>query len=133
MEKSDSTPYKILLVDDEIDLLDLLQIQLEMEGYVCITAPNGQEALEVYKHESPDLVISDFNMPVMNGGELLKSVKEHTPNASFILFLSEGGTMTTQEALDLGATTILEKPFSHEHLIKAVSEALKNPHLSEAG
>ncbi|MCB0422388.1 MAG: response regulator [Bdellovibrionales bacterium] len=132
MEKNKFPVQHILFVDDEADLLDLLKLQFEMEGFSVSTAVNGAEALEVMVDQLPHVIVSDFNMPVMNGKELLAQVKSQHPNIPFILFISDG-TLSKEEALKLGCTEVLEKPFAHEDLLSAVLSSLDPSSFSHVG
>jgi two-component system response regulator (stage 0 sporulation protein F) len=76
---------RILLVDDEEGIQLLYREEFEEEGFEVTTAYNGEEALEQFSHELPDLVILDINMPGMNGIEVLRRMKEINPNLPVIL------------------------------------------------
>ncbi len=75
----------ILVVDDEPDICSELSLYLTRKGYQVVTAPNGKEALAVYKKLKPDIVISDYKMPVMNGFDLLLNIKRTNKSAAVIL------------------------------------------------
>ncbi len=118
---------KILVVDDEKDILELLQYNLTREGYTVITAPNGLAALEKLS-QNPDLVILDVMMPQIDGFEVCKQIKanekfKNTP----ILFL----TARTSEAdeirgLNLGASDFIQKPISINKILARVKANLRN-------
>jgi two-component system alkaline phosphatase synthesis response regulator PhoP len=82
-------PYKILVVDDEIDILEFIQYNLRKEGYEVHLAHNGQEAIDVSKKVKPDLILLDVMMPVMDGIEACKQIKSNSDlEKIFIVFLT---------------------------------------------
>ncbi|MBV9468477.1 MAG: response regulator [Abitibacteriaceae bacterium] len=74
-------PTKILIVDDEADIIEVVRLSLMSEGYDFIDASTGQEALTQAKIEKPDLIIMDVSMPEMDGFETLRRLKQHTATA----------------------------------------------------
>ncbi len=76
---------KILVVDDEKNILKLYQAELEDEGYAVVTANSGKEALEVFEAENPDLVTLDILMPDIDGIQVLRQMKEKRPNMPIIM------------------------------------------------
>jgi DNA-binding response OmpR family regulator len=76
---------KILVVDDEKNILKLYQAELEDEGYVVVTANSGREALEIFEAENPDLVTLDILMPDIDGIQVLRQMKEKRPNIPIIM------------------------------------------------
>ena len=77
---------KILLVDDDINILRLYEIELKEEGYQVFTASNGEEALKMFKSVEPDLVSLDVELPDIRGIELLRSMKDMRPGLPIIMF-----------------------------------------------
>ncbi len=118
---------KILLVDDEPDILDFLGYNLKKEGYEIVTASNGKEAIETAKKELPDLIIMDLMMPEMDGMEACHEIKkipelQHT----LITFLSARNEDFTQVAgLDAGADDYITKPIKPRLLISRVKALLR--------
>jgi two-component system alkaline phosphatase synthesis response regulator PhoP len=118
---------KILLVDDEQDILDFLSYNLKKEGYSIITASNGKEAINVAKKEKPDLIIMDLMMPEMDGMEACHEIRkipdlEHT----LITFLSARNEDFTQVAgLDAGADDYITKPIKPRLLTSRVKALLR--------
>jgi two-component system alkaline phosphatase synthesis response regulator PhoP len=118
---------KILLVDDEQDILDFLSYNLKKEGYTIITASNGKEAINVAKKEKPDLIIMDLMMPEMDGMEACHEIRkipelEHT----LITFLSARNEDFTQVAgLDAGADDYITKPIKPRLLTSRVKALLR--------
>jgi CheY-like chemotaxis protein len=85
MEKA----FNILLVDDEQDFLDPIAFWLEAKNYTVRTAPNGEEAIKLIKEKIPHIVFLDINMPVMNGVDTLKYIREHYANLPVVMITGE--------------------------------------------
>lgn len=114
---------KILVVDDEEVIVRLLSMSLRSDGYETVTAGNGQEALEVFKAESPDIVVTDIKMPVMDGLELLKKIKEIDADNEVIIVTGHGDIDSTITALQYGASDFINKPVRDEALAIALKRA----------
>lgn len=114
---------RILIVDDEQDLVVSLQLILEMEGYAVDIASNGHQALEKISALVPDLVLSDVMMPVMNGLELLKRLRAKPMYREIPVILSSAGKID-DDALR-GAEAFLRKPVELDVLLQAIACALR--------
>ena len=117
---------KILIVDDEPDILRLISLRLRKLGYDVLTAVDGKEALDATRNENPDLVLLDLLIPFMNGAEVCEQIKndktlKHIP---IILFTAHSDTMTAEKAKKLGAEDYIIKPFDPEELTDKVEEIL---------
>jgi two-component system, chemotaxis family, chemotaxis protein CheY len=115
---------KILLVDDSASVRTVAGIALREAGYEVIDAANGKEALSVLNAERVHLIISDVNMPVMDGITFLKEVKRH-PTCKFtpvIMLTTEAGEDKKQEGRAAGAKAWIVKPFQPRSLVDAVSK-----------
>jgi DNA-binding NarL/FixJ family response regulator len=119
---------KLLLIDDDPNLILLVQDYLEFRGYEVITAENGREALDVLEQESPDLIICDVMMPEMDGYTFVKHVRENPPtNWIPVLFLSaKGQSQDKVKGLNTGADVYMVKPFEPEELVAQVESSLKH-------
>jgi len=104
------TDSKLLVVDDEKAVRDSIVAYLEDSGYTVLEADNGQTALELFERESPDLVICDLRMPVMDGLRLLRRIMEVTDEVPVIVVSGAGVMTDVVEALRLGASDYLMKP-----------------------
>ncbi len=103
---------KLLFVEDEIELLDILCSTLEKLEANYIIAKNGQEALEIIEeHKDIDIIITDINMPIMDGLELIQIVKENDPNTPFIITSAHTEKEYIDKAKKLGVEHYLLKPF----------------------
>jgi two-component system alkaline phosphatase synthesis response regulator PhoP len=119
-------PKKILLVDDEVDLVETVRFPLEMEGYHVLVSYNGEDALNQARKENPDLILLDLMLPKLDGYKVCRLLKfderyKHIP----ILML----TAKTQEkdkvlGLETGANEYITKPFDMDFLMKKVKEYL---------
>jgi two-component system alkaline phosphatase synthesis response regulator PhoP len=119
-------PKKILIVDDEVDLVETLRFPLEIEGYHVLVAHNGEDALNQARKENPDLILLDLMLPKLDGYKVCRLLKfderyKHIP----ILML----TAKTQEkdkvlGMDTGANEYITKPFEMDDLIKKVKAYL---------
>ncbi len=123
---------KILLIDDEVEIRDLLTDLLEDEGYEVCQAKDGNNGLEVFQARSPDLVITDVRMPKKNGIELLKDIQESGSEVDVIILTGQSDEATAIDCLRAGAYDYLLKPIEDvELLLTAVSRALQKRHLEK--
>ncbi|HMK76525.1 MAG TPA: response regulator [Thermodesulfobacteriota bacterium] len=119
-------PKKILIVDDEVDLVETVRFPLEIEGYHVLVAYNGEDALNQARKENPDLILLDLMLPKLDGYKVCRLLKfderyKHIP----ILML----TAKTQEkdkviGMETGANEYITKPFDMDYLLKKVKEYL---------
>jgi len=121
-----ATGKKVLVVDDEIYLREIVAFDLKEAGYDVEQAENGQAAIKAIKESSYDLVISDVRMPNGTGVELLGWVKEWNPLFPSFIFMTAFSDISSEEALALGAEAFLNKPFELDLMIDAVKEAVVN-------
>ena len=126
-ETSVGNHKRLLLIDDDPNLILLVKDYLEFRGYEVVTAENGREALEVLEQEIPDMIICDVMMPEMDGYSLVKHVREN-PRTSWVpvLFLSaKGQSQDRVKGLNTGADVYMVKPFEPEELVAQVESSLK--------
>lgn len=114
---------KILVVDDEPDLLKVTLYRLEKAGYKVISAVNGKEALELITKESPDLVLLDLRLPLFNGMEVCLQAKndDKLRNIPIILFTASSGSIE-DKVKQCGAQGYIIKPFTPEELFEKVKQ-----------
>jgi len=126
-ETSVGNHKRLLLIDDDPNLILLVKDYLEFRGYEVVTAENGREALDVLEREIPDMIICDVMMPEMDGYSLVKHVRED-PRTSWVpvLFLSAKGQRQDRvKGLNTGADVYMVKPFEPEELVAQVESSLK--------
>jgi two-component system NtrC family sensor kinase len=112
---------KILLIDDEEDILKVLSMSLKIDGYEVITAASGDKGIEQFEQTSPQIVLTDIKMPGMDGLQVLKKIKELTSDVEVIIITGHGDIDSAIEALQYGASDFIHKPVKD----KALSIALK--------
>ena len=122
---------RILIVDDEVQICRLLACRLMKEGYSCITAHSGREALNHFYEEKISLIISDIHMPEMDGMELFKKVKSKQPNMMVIIMTAFPEINMAVEAMRLGAYDFIIKPVDLDLLVFSVKKALEKKRLEE--
>ena len=115
---------KLLIVDDEQEILNMLRRNLELEGYTVSVTTNPAEALEMMKKELYNLVITDVKMPGMSGVELLREVKRVNPLANVIIMTGYSTMSNVVECLGSGAVDYFVKPFKDlDMVITALEQA----------
>jgi putative two-component system response regulator len=122
---------RILIVDDEKMIYSVVARRLAKEGYPCVMANNGREALGHFYKDNFSLIISDIRMPEMNGLELLKNVKAVRPNMMFIIMTAYPEMEMAVEAIRLGATDFIIKPVDLELVVFSVKKALEQKKMEE--
>jgi DNA-binding NarL/FixJ family response regulator len=118
---------RLLLIDDDPNLILLVKDYLEFRGYEVVTADNGKEALNLLSQNLPDMIVCDIMMPEMDGYALIENVRQD-PRTSWIpvLFLSARGQSQDRiKGLNLGADVYMVKPFEPEELVAQVESSLK--------
>ncbi|MGB3508689.1 MAG: response regulator transcription factor [Microcoleaceae cyanobacterium] len=118
---------RLMLVDDDPNLILLVKDYLEFRGYKVMTAENGRQALELLEQEIPDLIICDVMMPEMDGYTLVQHIRENQATEWVpVLFLSaKGQSQDRVKGLNTGADVYIVKPFEPEELVAQVESSLK--------
>jgi len=114
---------KLLLIDDEPDILRVLSISLKADGYDVVSAQNGPEGIAAFEKEKPDIVITDIKMPGMDGIEVLKKIKDLNADTEVIIITGHGDIENAIEALKHGASDYINKPIRDEALAIALGRA----------
>jgi len=117
---------KILVVDDEPHIVKMVANRLRVSGYDIITAQDGAEGLKKTQEERPDLILLDVLMPVMDGFQMLKKLKDNiaTKDIPVIMFTAKGQAGDVEKAVDLGALDYIVKPFTPIVLLEKINKAL---------
>ncbi|HOW34931.1 MAG TPA: response regulator [Candidatus Omnitrophota bacterium] len=119
---------KILVIDDEPDLISVLQGRLESEGYKVVAASDGEEGLKKLATENPDLIILDLMLPGIGGYEFCAKVKadEKFMHIPVLMLTARAGDVDKAMGFKCGADGYLTKPFSGEALLEEISELLRD-------
>jgi len=117
---------KILIADDDTEMLETLSSMLEREGYTVIKAENGLEAVELARKELPALVMLDIHMPKMDGLKACKEIKSDqvTRSVPVVMLTVEGSINEIQQAISYGAKTYITKPSSRAEILKVVKSII---------
>ena len=115
----------ILVVEDEPAFLELLERNLNQNGYAVITAENGEDALELLRQNRVNLILTDLKMPKMDGLQLLKAAKILSPEIEVIMMTAHGDVDTAVEAMQEGAYHFIRKPFKRNEILLTVTRALE--------
>lgn len=114
----------VLVADDDAPILRLVRTKLQTDGYRVITATNGQEAVDLFENEQPDLIILDIMMPIMDGIEALRQIRSQS-QAPVILLTARTAGRDKVRSLDLGADDYVTKPFDPDELSARVAAVLR--------
>jgi len=117
------TKWKVLLIDDEEDIRDVLAVALQDSGYDVITAEDGETGLRLCEETSPQIVVTDIRMPGMDGLQVLETLKKKTPDMEVIVATAFGEMDLAIQALQLDASDFITKPISDEALHLALKRA----------
>jgi DNA-binding response OmpR family regulator len=117
---------RILVVDDEPDIIEIVRLRLEQNGHVVLSAPNGQAALMAAVTHKPDLVILDVMMPGLDGFEVLRRLKNgaHTGGVPVVMLTAKSDFPSVAQGWSLDADNYVTKPFQVDDLSKIVKDVL---------
>ena len=124
---------KILVVDDDPELLPLVAFALRQSGYFALEAKSGEEALELARRELPDLIVLDVNLPGIDGFSVCRALREAQNRTPVLLLTVRGDERDLVEGLDQGADDFLTKPFSPRTLLARVRALLRRAGMERAG
>ncbi len=116
--------YKVLVIEDEENLLEAVKYNLDREGYSAITATDGEEGLECARGASPDLIILDVMLPKLDGLEVCRILRRET-NVPILMLTAKGEEVDRVVGLELGADDYVTKPFSMRELLARVRAMLR--------
>ncbi|MHC4456490.1 MAG: response regulator [Planctomycetota bacterium] len=117
---------KVLVVDDEIHIVHVVAIKLRNNGFEVISAENGAEAFDLACKENPDIIVTDFQMPVMTGLELVQKLRQckQTKDIPVIILTARNFAIEDQQKQDLQISQCLNKPFSPKELLRGIEDVL---------
>lgn len=117
---------KILIVEDNLDARDILAMMLKGEDYTVYTAKDGLEGLKLVELDCPDLIITDINMPNLDGIEMVRVLRERAEcNKLPIIVMSAYGSRILTKAMEAGADQVVSKPLAFDWLLSAVGRFLE--------
>jgi DNA-binding response OmpR family regulator len=123
---------KLLLVDDDLDLLGVTAFALQQAGFLVVKASDGVEALDVFEREQPDLAVLDINLPRMNGFELAQKLRQRS-GIPLLMLTVRGEEEDVVRALGIGADDYLTKPFSPRILVARIRALLRRVGMEAEG
>ena len=115
---------KILIADDDKNIVELLRLYIEKEGYTTVTALNGREAIATFNREKPDLVVLDIMMPEVDGWQVCKEIRKSS-EIPIIMLTAKGETFDKVLGLELGADDYVVKPFETKELMARIKAVLR--------
>ena len=118
------TKPKILIVDDEVDICDMMMFTFDSKGFKTFTAHDAEEAFKVVQEEELDVVVSDVRMPKGGGMKLLTDIKSYNPEKPKVFLITGYSDGSTDDAIKAGAETVLAKPIKLKDLVDEVNKAL---------
>lgn len=123
---------KVLIVDDDEHIVELIKIYMDKEGFETVTAYNGKTAIELFKSEAPAIVILDVMMPETDGWQVCREIRR-VSNIPIIMLTAKGETFDKVLGLELGADDYMVKPFEPKELIARVKAVLRRTDTKESG
>ena len=115
---------KILVIDDERDLREVMTEVLETAGYRAFSAANGADGVRLNERENPDVIVLDLRMPGMDGIETLRRIREQDSEVSVVILTANGNSETIREAVGLTVSEYLSKPFENPEFVKLIGNLL---------
>ena len=115
---------KVLLIDDEQSIIETLSILLKKEGFEVLSALSGTEGIERFGEDRPDVVLTDVRMPKVSGVDVLEAIRERDPTTPVVLMTAQASLQSAIQAVNLGATHYVQKPFSNEQLVTILRRSL---------
>jgi DNA-binding response OmpR family regulator len=114
----------VLFVEDDAATRKMVANMLKVNGFNCIVAENGYVGLELYRRHTPEIVLSDIMMPVMNGLEMARAIRAESPEVQVIFMTALGESNVILDAIDIGVTQYVVKPVELSKLLTAISHAV---------
>ena len=121
---------KILIVDDDKNISELLRLYLDKEGYETVCAFDGEEALAVFNEEHPNLILLDIMLPKIDGRQVCREIRE-VSDTPIIMLTAKGETFDKVLGLNLGADDYITKPFDSKEVVARVKAVLRRFHPAE--
>lgn len=125
IQKQEGHNITLLYVEDDHPTRMQVMRLLEISGYHCIAAENGRDGCELYRQHLPDIVLTDIQMPIMNGMEMARNIRAEYPDAQIILMTAFGETNCLLEAIDIGVNQFISKPVEFQKLLAAITRCVQ--------
>ncbi|MHA6250431.1 response regulator transcription factor [Oceanobacillus sp. CAU 1775] len=125
-------PIKVLIIEDDGNIVELIQLYMDKVGFSSIYAHDGEEGLELFFKESPDCILLDIMLPKMSGWEVCKAIRLEDKKVPIIMLTGKGETYDVINGLDIGADDYIVKPFDPNELTARVKTVLRRTVLSES-
>ena len=122
---------KILVADDDSNICELLRLYLEKEGFIAVTASDGEQALAVFEAEKPDLILLDVMMPRLDGWQVCREIRKKS-QCPIIMVTAKGEVFDRVLGLELGADDYVVKPFETKEVIARIRAVLRRSGVSES-
>ena len=123
-------PIKILIIEDDSNIAELVQLYMDKNGFSSISASDGEEGLELFFNECPDCILLDIMLPKINGWEVCKEIRLENKQVPIIMLTGKGETYDVINGLDIGADDYIVKPFDPNELIARINSVLRRTVLS---
>ncbi|HKP86157.1 MAG TPA: response regulator [Blastocatellia bacterium] len=118
-------PAKVLIIDDNHDILEMWAVFFNLEGFDVVTANDGREGYQKAESENPDIIVTDINMPILNGIRMVQKLRAHpTLNAIPIIAVTAYTSRQVESVKKAGANVVLRKPIETDFLINSVRRLL---------
>ena len=124
--------YKILIVDDDENICELLRLYLEKDGFDTVVAGDGEQAVEYAAKYSPDLILLDIMLPKLDGWQVCREIRK-TSETPIIMLTAKGETFDKILGLELGADDYVSKPFDTKEVIARIKAVLRRTHDNDKG
>ena len=124
--------YKILIVDDDANICELLRLYLEKDGFDTVVANDGEQAVEYASKYSPDLILLDIMLPKLDGWQVCREIRK-TSETPIIMLTAKGETFDKILGLELGADDYVSKPFDTKEVIARIKAVLRRTNDSDKG
>ena len=121
---------RVLIVDDDTNICELLRLYLEKEGFQTVIANDGESAVSVFKEEQPDIVLLDVMLPLLDGWQVCREIRK-TSNVPIIMLTAKGETFDKVLGLELGADDYVTKPFDTKEVVARMKAVLRRSNENE--
>lgn len=122
--------HKILVVDDDINICELLRLYLEKEGYSVVIAQNGKTALSLFNSEAPSIILLDIMLPELDGWQVCREIRKES-NVPIIMITAKGETFDKVLGLELGADDYISKPFDTKEVLARIKAVLRRTNINK--